>query len=400
MNTHMNTGLMKPKPILIFLGILEKGGTEMGLLRNMPLLRQQGFDVQICALSNTGSLIPHFREAGVPLHLPARNAPGGIWGGCIGRFLYKGYQLWHVVRTLRRVRPAVFHCFLPHAYVIGALAMVLSLYRGAWLYSRPSLNDYQETRPIIGFIERRILHRFVTLAIGNSGKILQQLQDEGVPQSRLLLLHNGLDATRYEAGHITIPEELHQLKQRHDLMMTVVANLHPYKGHDDLLAALSLIKKDLPEKWCVVCAGRDEKDQQKALLDKVKDYGLGGHVHFMGPSEHVPALLQLSDLHIHPSHQEGLPNSVIEATLSGCPVIATDVGGTADIIRHGETGLLVPPRDPQGLAAAIQVLVADTALARRLGNAGLAHSKAQFALTKSVAAYTKVYSAWVNQSVK
>ncbi len=128
-----------------------------------------------------------------------------------------------------------------------------------------------------------------------------------------------------------------------EFTMICVANKFPYKGHADLFSALFLIQCDLPP-WRLLLAGRGT--EYIHLCSTGRTIGLG-------ISKSVPALLKQSDLFILPSHGEGSSNALLEAMAAGVPIIATDVGGNSDAITHGETGILVPPKDPRRLAAAI-----------------------------------------------
>jgi glycosyltransferase involved in cell wall biosynthesis len=129
-----------------------------------------------------------------------------------------------------------------------------------------------------------------------------------------------------------------------DFTMICIANAFAYKGHDDLFAALQLIKYDLPP-WRLLLVGRGT--EKYSYQDDYWD------VCGMGEQECVPFLLRRSHLFILPSHEEGSSNALLEAMASLVPVIATDVGGNNDTVINGITGYLVPPKSPPDLAKAI-----------------------------------------------
>ena len=117
-----------------------------------------------------------------------------------------------------------------------------------------------------------------------------------------------------------------------------------------------------------VCVGDGElRDQLGADADRL---GVADRVTFVGFRRDMDALLGACDLVVLPSLYEGLPLALIEAMAAGRAVVATDIGGTRELVMDGETGILVPPRDPTALAGAVQRVVGDDALARRLGSAG------------------------------
>jgi glycosyltransferase involved in cell wall biosynthesis len=105
------------------------------------------------------------------------------------------------------------------------------------------------------------------------------------------------------------------------------------------------------------------------------DPDLAQRIRFLGYRADVPDLLRAADAFVLPSHREGMPRSIIEAMLTGLPVVATDIRGSREEVVSGETGLLVPVRDEHALGAAIAALAGDPALRARMGQAGLARAR-------------------------
>jgi len=124
--------------------------------------------------------------------------------------------------------------------------------------------------------------------------------------------------------------------------------------------------------------------------------GLEGRVAVLGARDDVPELLRTADVFILSSHWEGMPLAVIEAMMSGLPVVATDVGGVSEAVVHGETGFLVPPGNPDALALALDRLLTDPALRRRMGEAGRRRALERFTeermLTGTAAVYERALS--------
>ncbi len=156
-----------------------------------------------------------------------------------------------------------------------------------------------------------------------------------------------------------------------ELLAVTVANLRSEKGYDVLLeTAHRSGLRHLPL-W-FVAAGQG--DQAPALADRHRALGLGERFRFLGHRRDALALLTAADIVVLPSHQEGLPVVLMEATSVGAVIVATTVGGVPQVITDGVNGLLVPPGDPEALVDALERLSGDPGLRHRLGEAAAAES--------------------------
>lgn len=169
-----------------------------------------------------------------------------------------------------------------------------------------------------------------------------------------------------------------------------VAGLRDYKGHRFLLDAVALLRdRGVP----VRCELAGDGPERRALQRRAAALRLGDRVAFRGaePQDRVSALLAASDAMALPSvvtpegMMDGIPVALMEAMAMGVPVVATRVSGIPELVEDGRTGLLAPPRDPAALAAALERLHRDPALAARLGAAGRARVLARYDLRRSAA---------------
>jgi len=361
------------------IGSLEVGGTEMHLAQVLPELVRRGHEVAIHTLSGAGPLAAPLAKAGVCVAVPP---PAGgramrILGACVA-----------YVRFIREWRPDVIHFFLPEAYMVGA-PIALALGRTRLAMARRSLNDYQSRRPMLARLER-LLHGRMRALVGNAQRVVDQLAEEGAPAERLCVIRNGIDLTRF-AGSAPRASTRAALGIRDGTIVLIsVANLIPYKGHEDLIDALARCGSDLPD-WTLLCVGAGEERRQ-VLAARAAGAGLAGRVNFLGRRTDVPDLLAAADIAVLTSHEEGFPNAVIEAMAAGLPVVATRVGGVPEAVVDGVTGRLVPPRDPAALSDAIRELTADAPLRYRMGEAGRARTHVEFALDACVARYDDLYA--------
>lgn len=296
-------------------------------------------------------------------------------------------SLWSLMRTRR---PEVVHFFLPEAYLVGGVCAILAGLP-VRVMSRRSLNDYQRRYRVLPRLERR-LHRQMSAVVGNSRAVVAQLVEEGAPRERLGLIYNGIELERFERSRPRAEIRAGLGFEVASLVLTTVANLIPYKGHDDLLEALARISAKLPEGWVLLCIGRDD-GIGPALRARARALGLDGNVRWLGERHDVPELLLASDIGVLASHQEGFSNSVLEGMAAGLPMIVTDVGGNAEAVEHDVCGLVVPPRDPEAMGRAILDLAYDPARRQRLGEGGRRRVVEEFSLETCVSRYARLYKA-------
>ena len=211
----------------------------------------------------------------------------------------------------------------------------------------------------------------------------------GLPADKTHVLYNGVDLYEFmprgSGGELHC--ELHLPPEA--VLIGTVGQLGLRKGQDTLLAAASLLSAALPEVHYVLVGRRwsDKEESRRFEADLHEIARRIGNVHFLGVREDVPRILNELMLLVHPARQEPLGRVLLEAAAAGLPIVATDVGGTreifgvepkADLHDATETALLVPPDNPDALAAMIAELVSDQELRARLGQAARKRAEAVF----------------------
>ena len=148
--------------------------------------------------------------------------------------------------------------------------------------------------------------------------------------------------------------------------ITYVANLIDYKGHMDLLEAWKLVLASTdPGQLRLWLIGKDRGEKIK-LMAKIHAEDIPG-ITFWGYQADVGPMLQKTTIYVHPSREEGCSNAILEAMTYGLPVVATEAGGNPELVKHGQTGLLVPVGNATALAEAIVKLLNDPATCKRYG---------------------------------
>jgi glycosyltransferase involved in cell wall biosynthesis len=376
----------KPWDVLALIGSLNVGGCERHLATVYPRLKARGYDVGILTFVRGGPLEEQVRAAGVDVMcINRREGPPATRAEHWTDF---ATTLFDFVRVFRRQNARLVHFYLPAAYIIGGLT-ALAARQPNTVMSRRSLNDYQAGHPIAARIER-FLHRRMRILTANASASVSQLIEEGAPPKQTLLLQNGVDTSLFNAAPTRRDMRERMALSQDTLVLVIVANLIPYKGHADLIEALGTVAGRIDCDWMLLVAGRDEGPGQ-ALAKRTDELGLGRHIKWLGQVSDVPALLRACDSAVLASHQEGSPNSLLEYMAAGLAAVSTRVGGVTDIATNGVSALLVPPRDPVALGQAILRLMQDETLRRSLASAGASRARDGFSLDACIDAYAHLY---------
>lgn len=263
----------------------------------------------------------------------------------------KRTSAWRLIGALRRLlrerRPDILHTHLYHANLYGRLAT-----RGLGVPVVCSVHSIYSRLKLHRLLLNRLLSPITAAVIAVSPQVWEDIRRyDGISPERLHLLPNGVDL---QALDVPVSREEAQTRLEVDgFVVGAVGRLEEEKGHAYLLEALRLLAEELPE-LVLVLAG--EGRRREALRRQAADLGLEGRVRFLGWRRDVPLVLRALDLYVQPSLWEGLSLALLQAMGAGLPVVATQVGGFEQVITSGVNGVLVPPRDAAGLAAAIREL--------------------------------------------
>jgi glycosyltransferase involved in cell wall biosynthesis len=283
------------------------------------------------------------------------------------------------VAALRRAAPDLVHLHTGRANWVGGLA-------ARWL-SLPALTTRRMDRRVARGPRTRWLYgRGVRHAVAISESVRRRLLDAGVPAERISVIPSAVDPRALAA-----PRERAAIRRElgvgdGEFCLLALAALERRKGIDVLLDALA--EAGTPTRVLIAGDGpcRAELEERSARL------GLAARVRFLGRCEDKASLLSACDALVLPSRAEGLGVAALEAMACARPVVASRVGGLAWLVRDGETGLLVPPEDPDALARAIAVLAGDAALGRRFGEAGAARIAEHHLPSHMCDAYEELYA--------
>lgn len=204
------------------------------------------------------------------------------------------------------------------------------------------------------------------------------MEEAGFPAERLYHVPNAVDLARFKPPLVRNQTGLHAV---------FVGRHVPVKGLDVLLKAWAL--GEWPANSQLTIAG--DGPERERLIAMAKELGIEKSVKFPGLVQDVPALLSDNNLYVQASHQEGLPNAVLEAMSCALPVVATRVSGHEDIITDEETGFLVPPNDPLALSTALNRLAHQQELRVEMGAAARKYVERKFSTSTVLESLAKLY---------
>jgi len=333
--------------------IINLSSSAHTLLRDRVLaMRARGVDNRILCMD--GPYVARLRADGIPVHtvpLPRGYDPLGLGRSFLAIAAYLSRERIELVHT---------HCSVPG--VVGRLAaraagvpVVIHTVHGFHFHE----GMHPLPRAVFATVERALGALTDELLTQNRGD-LDAARRHGIGRrGHVGLIGNGIELGRF------VPEP--GRRDPDPFVLCCVARFEPVKNHGQLFAAVRHLRDAgrAIELWLIGDgAGRPDLEMQVARL------GIAAQVRFLGYRDDVPQCLARADAGVLTSVKEGIPRAVLETMAAARPVVATDVPGTREAVRHGETGLLVPLGDVTALASAIGRLMDDPGLRERLGRRG------------------------------
>jgi glycosyltransferase involved in cell wall biosynthesis len=365
---------------LYFIDSLCLGGSETQLVQTALRLDPTRYQVTVACLHAQGPLLDPLQKAGISV--VEFDPKGG---------LANPSSLWEMLRLisfLRREHFDVIHTFDLYSNLMGIPA--------AWLArvpvrisSRRDLGSWWWYTPRNRKILRKVLGLSHVIVVNSEAIRDFMIQEDKYSGVKIRVVRNGIDMDQLSQIQAKRSDVLPDVASD-DRVVILVANMNvATKGHAELIEAARTVCARIPQATFVLVGDGLERT---GLEERVQEMGLAGKVVFLGRRTDVPEILKCSDLSVLPSWAEGLPNVVLESVAVGTPVVATRVGGIPEIIEDGVSGLLVPPRDPAALAAALIRLLEDPELAARMATRALEALRERFSFSKVIEALETIYS--------
>lgn len=338
----------RPVRVCFLIDELAPAGTEMQLLALIHHLDRRRVRPYLCLLRGDSpasqALEPDdcpIRRLGVrSLHHPATLA-----------------KLWRFARFLRREKIDVLQAYFPDSGYFGLPAALLARVKHR-IRTRNNLGHWLTS------LHRRLgraLNLLTTRTIANCQAARQALLETEHPRPEtVVVFENGVDLERFRNVPPLTPQQAIENPR-----IGILANLRPVKGLDIFIQAACKIRERFTSAVFEVAGEGDRSIPER----QAKEAGLSDCFRLLGGVAEVPEFLAGLDVAVLSSHAEGMSNALLEYMAAGRPIVATAVGAAVELIEHEVHGLLVPPGDAERLADAIERLLGDRILARRLGEA-------------------------------
>lgn len=332
---------------------------------------------EVIGVSSDGPFVADLNAAGVR-HIPLAHATRANAVGSDVRALVELRSL------LRRLRPDIVHTHNPKPGIYGRLAAAAAGVPGIvntvhGLYALPE--DRWPKRAAVYGLER-LAATCSDIELVQNPEDVEVLARLGVPRSKMRLLGNGIDLSRFDRATVA-RERVNDVRRElgagpDDVVCGAVGRLVWEKGYAEVFEAAAAVRRRLPQARFVII-GPSDPDKADGLTDAdlTRAREQAG-ITFLGMRHDLTELYAAMDVYVLASHREGYPRSAMEAAALGLPVVATDIRGCRQVVDHGVTGLLVPPRDAVALAEAITTLVTTSDLRRQMGRAASEKARANF----------------------
>jgi glycosyltransferase involved in cell wall biosynthesis len=304
--------------------------------------------------------------------------------------LWTGVGLVHLARALKTWPADIVQTLLPTSDMVGrtlarlvGVPVIFSSIRGR-AADKPGWQRW---------LDRRTARWAQAVVFNNREGIPDALQQEGIRPHQVVYIPNAVEVLPAQRSPRDVRGELQTPPEA--TVIGTVARLHPAKSQEDLLRAFAVVRRHVPDAvlWLI-----GDGERRGALEQEAQRLGVAAHVRMPGTRLDVRDILEAMDLFALPSRWEGMPNALMEAMAAGRPVVASDIDGIRELIRHGETGWRVPSGNPDELAQTMIGVLADRARAARVGQAALAHIQQGYSLDRMADAYAQLYREGLDKS--
>jgi glycosyltransferase involved in cell wall biosynthesis len=367
--------------ILHLIGSFDQGGSERQAIQLVRALQESDrYEVYLACLKSSGVLranVDSFFAKDIPAY-PLTS-------------FYDTNALRQARQFRKFLRQNKIEIVQTHDFYTNVFGMAVAALAGV----RIRIAARRELTGIRTRAQLRVEHAMYVLAdaiVANSSAVGAQLVREGIRPDKVITIPNGIEMSRFPAQLSKTRENILtslKLPRQSEALITIVANMRfPVKDHPTFLQAARIVHQARPQ---VAFALAGEGELRNQLIALAAELGLSDCAFFLDDCSDVAELLSVSDICVLSSRAEGMPNAILEYMAAGRPVVATNVGGAGELIRHGDSGFLVDAGDHRDLAARILQLLADPRRAREMGSLARKTAAEEFSVAAQLRRTEQLY---------
>ncbi len=363
----------RPLRILSMITRMPVGGVERYICDVYPRLDPEKFTVRHLCIKERGELADTLEERGVPVDLiptKSRLSPSGILA---------------ISRYMKKHKIDLVHTHMYRSNVPGTIAAKLA---GVPLVVAHihNVNTFETRRQLA---MDKFLNRWRDAVICVSNSVLKDhVKHTGLGDDKALVQYNGTDTTRFGDTLLREPARKALGLAPDETAIFFTGRIANNKNPDIFIEiARRVVEPREKVRFMIVGDGPRREDVETSF----KEAGLIGKTQFLGFRHDIPDLLQAADIAVLPSFKEGFSIAVIETLASGTPIVATDVGGTAEAVENGKSGVIVPPQDDEAFLVALEALVDDPARRQALSEGAVKRAQ-RFSLENTVSELESLYN--------
>ncbi len=291
---------------------------------------------------------------------------------------------WRLSRIIRELRPRIVHAHDPHGVSMAAMALAISTPSPKPLLVVSRRIEFRVARN--SFSRWKYAQADCIIAI--SAAVRDRLAADGIPPVKIQVVHEGVDVDRIQRLPAANVHAEFYLPTQAPVVGNVGA-LVPQKGQHHLIDAAALVVREVPDTRFVVLG---DGELRESLEQHIRRGHLERHVLLGGFRPNVLELVKGFDVFALSSIHEGMCTSLVDAMAAARPAVASAVGGVPEVVADGETGFLVPPRDPRAMAQKVVLLLRNEQLRARMGAAALARARERFTAERMVEQTIAIYA--------
>ncbi|MGH7556109.1 MAG: GT4 family glycosyltransferase PelF [Longimicrobiales bacterium] len=354
---------------------LDTGGAEVVILDIVRRLNRSRFQPMVCSFASGGELLTEFQRYDIPVVNVRKRAGSDL------RFFVR---LWSM---FREHEIDIVHCHNSPMWVVSTLPARLAGVRGVMLTEHANHRNMSwKFRTAAAWLQRA-----TAMITVNSMQVQRALvEDFGIGAHRIVLVRNGIDVSAMRPSKDAALKRVELGIPRDARVVGNVARMVPVKDHSTLLRAFAQVVARMPNaRLALVGSG----ELEGSLRHEAETLGITASVHFLGARTDVPEILSTMDVFVLASRKEGQSIAVLEAMAAGVPVVATNTGGTPELVIDGETGLLVRSAQPEAMANGILQLLENAGQAAGYAAAARRRLLEFHDMPAIVAQYEQIYEA-------